>query len=124
MPRLREKVALITGAAAGIGEAIARAFVAEGAVAIVTDLRDAPGRAVAESLGPSAEYRHLDVREEQQWSEVFDSVLDRHGRLDVLVNNAGITGFDGDSPRVPGLVLFVFPRILLLLADSGSSAFF
>jgi NAD(P)-dependent dehydrogenase (short-subunit alcohol dehydrogenase family) len=102
MPRLREKVALITGAAAGIGEAIARAFVAEGAVAIVTDLRDAPGRAVAESLGPSAEYRHLDVREEQQWSEVIDSVLDRHGRLDVLVNNAGITGFDGDfKPHDP-----------------------
>jgi NAD(P)-dependent dehydrogenase (short-subunit alcohol dehydrogenase family) len=95
MARLQGKVTLITGAATGIGEGIARAFDTEGAVVIVTDLRDEPGREVAASLGPSAEYRHLDVREEQEWVAVIDSVLEAHGKLDVLVNNAGITGFEG-----------------------------
>ena len=95
MTRLQGKVALITGAASGIGEGIARAFVAEGASVIVSDLQDVKGREVASSLGPSALYCHLDVRQEPEWIAVIDSILQSHRQLDVLVNNAGITGFEG-----------------------------
>lgn len=98
MGRLEGKTALVTGAARGIGEAIARAFVVEGARVVLTDLRDELGESVARSLGPSASYRHLDVREEADWASAVASVVGEHGGLDVLVNNAGITGFDGESP--------------------------
>ena len=88
MPVLQNKTALITGAARGIGAAIATAFAAEGAKVIVTDINDEEGRATAASIG--ADYLHLDVRSETDWA----SVLDAHPKLDVLVNNAGITGFE------------------------------
>lgn len=102
MTRLETKVALITGAAQGIGAAIARAFVAEGATVLLTDIRDAQGAAVADTLGPAARYQRLDVREDGDWRRVVDGVLDRFGRLDVVVNNAGITGFEeGPVPHDP-----------------------
>jgi NAD(P)-dependent dehydrogenase (short-subunit alcohol dehydrogenase family) len=88
MPRLLHKTALVTGAARGIGAAIARAFVAEGARVIVTDIAEEVGRATAAALG--AEFRRLDVRIESDWQQVVDTLE----RLDVLVNNAGITGFE------------------------------
>lgn len=94
MNRLAGKVALVTGAARGIGEAIARAFIAEGARVWITDIDDAAGRALAQALGPCAKYRHLDVREESEWTAVMQELVHGHGRLDVLVNNAGITGFE------------------------------
>lgn len=92
--RLEGKVALVTGAARGIGAAIARAFVAEGAFVLVTDIDDAQGEAVARALAPSAGYRRLDVRSEDDWESAMAAVLAVHRRLDVLVNNAGITGFE------------------------------
>src|SRR5579872_1874975 len=102
MSRLENKIALVTGAARGIGAGIARAFAAEGAFVIVSDLQDAPGREVASSLGSAARYCHLDVREEAQWIGVIDSILQDRGRLDVLVNNAGITGFESSvAPHDP-----------------------
>jgi NAD(P)-dependent dehydrogenase (short-subunit alcohol dehydrogenase family) len=94
MTRLQGKIALVTGAASGIGEGIARSFAAEGAIVVASDLRDAQGRDVAKSLGSCAHYRHLDVRQELEWIAVIDDILKEHGRLDVLVNNAGITGFE------------------------------
>lgn len=94
--RLAGKIALVTGAARGIGEAIAAAFVAEGARVLLTDIDDATGRATAARLGDAARYRHLDVREEADWDEAMRALLAEHGRLDVLVNNAGITGFEGE----------------------------
>ena len=97
MSRLNDKTALITGAARGIGEAIAEAYVREGATVLLTDIRDALGQAVADRLGDSTAYRHLDVREEADWTAAIDDLLDRWGRLDVLVNNAGVTGFE-DGP--------------------------
>ncbi len=97
MPRLDRKVALVTGAARGIGEAVARAFAAEGARVLVTDIRDDLGARVAASLGDAGEYRRLDVREEADWAEATDDAVERWGRLDIVVNNAGITGFE-DGP--------------------------
>ena len=87
-------MALITGAARGIGAAIARAFVTEGASTYVTD-NDAEGGAVlARSLGPSARFCRLDVRDEDEWQRAVEQVMASAGGLDVLVNNAGITGFE------------------------------
>lgn len=102
MPRLAQKITLVTGAAEGIGEAIARAFVAEGATVLITDIRDEQGAALAASLGPQARYHRLDVRRNEDWTAVTSAALDAFGRLDVVVNNAGITGFeDGPIPQDP-----------------------
>jgi NAD(P)-dependent dehydrogenase (short-subunit alcohol dehydrogenase family) len=94
MTRLDAKVAVVTGAAQGIGAAIARAFVAEGARVVLTDIRDAQGSALADDLGVAARYEHLDVRLADDWQRVIELVREEHGRLDVMVNNAGITGFE------------------------------
>lgn len=94
MNRLNGKVALITGAARGIGEAIARAFSAEGSVVIITDINDDYGEQIAAQLGSNTIYRTLDVRIESDWSAAIGFVIERYGHLDILVNNAGITGFE------------------------------
>lgn len=94
MGRLDGKIALVTGAARGIGEAISEAFVREGATVILSDIRNSLGRKVAERLGAQARYEHLDVRDEGHWTATVDRILDRFGCLDVLVNNAAITGLD------------------------------
>lgn len=94
MDRLIGKVAVVTGAAQGIGAAIARAFIAEGARVFLTDINDGAGQALAHELGEQATYRHLDVRHEGDWENIFSEVLATHGQLDVLVNNAGVTGFE------------------------------
>ncbi len=102
MARLSNKVAVVTGAARGIGQSIAKAFVAEGATVVLTDIRDDDGKAAADAIGPRASYRRLDVRNERDWSSVLDGVIEQHGRLDALVNNAGITGFEeGARPHDP-----------------------
>jgi NAD(P)-dependent dehydrogenase (short-subunit alcohol dehydrogenase family) len=90
--RLQGKVALVTGAARGIGAAIAEAFVREGARVIVSDLDEPTGSATAARLG--ARWQMLDVRDELAWTLAVAGVLDHEGRLDVLVNNAGITGLE------------------------------
>jgi NAD(P)-dependent dehydrogenase (short-subunit alcohol dehydrogenase family) len=94
-PRLEGRVALITGAARGIGAAIASAFIAEAAAhVVISDIADTPGIQTAAALGPAATYAHLDVRAEPDWVAVTDSMLARFGSLDIVVNNAGITGFE------------------------------
>ena len=92
--RLQDKVALISGAARGIGLAIAQAFIAEGALVWLTDIDDG-GRDAAQALGPRARFEPLDVRDEAAWARVTGAAVAADGRLDVLVNNAGITGFEG-----------------------------
>ena len=99
MPRLHGKIAVVTGAGRGIGAAIARAFVAEGARVLVTDINTAAAADMAAELGESASAMTLDVRDESQWQAVMDAVLQDYGRLDVLVNNAGITGFESGNAR-------------------------
>jgi len=88
--RLAGRVALISGAARGQGAAEARLFVAEGAAVVLGDVLDAPGEAVAAEIGDRAAYVHLDVTREDSWRAAVDVARARYGRLDVLVNNAGI----------------------------------
>ena len=90
---LSGKIALVTGAARGIGFAIAKAFAGEGALVWLGDIRDHEGARAAERQGPGAACRHLDVREEIDWAKVVDEVLTADGRLDAVVNDAGITGW-------------------------------
>ena len=90
MGRLDGKVALITGGARGIGAGTARVFAAEGAQVVLGDIRDDLGKEVAEALGASARYVHHDVREEESWRNFVAGALAQHGRIDALVNNAGI----------------------------------
>jgi NAD(P)-dependent dehydrogenase (short-subunit alcohol dehydrogenase family) len=94
MARLLDKVALVTGSARGIGKACAEAFAREGARVVVTDVDEAAGRALADALGSAALWQPLDVRVEPHWESAISVALARFGRLDALVNNAGITGFD------------------------------
>ena len=89
MGRLDGKHALITGGAKGIGEATARAYVAEGAKVMVTDIDDDAGQAVAESLGEAAVYQHLDVTQPDDWTAAAAAIEQRFGQLQILVNNAG-----------------------------------
>ena len=89
-PRLHDKVALVTGGAAGIGAAIVRRFVAEGAQVLVGD-RDQPhGAALCHELGPATAFQVLDVSDTDSFAAALAQGIARWGRLDILVNNAGI----------------------------------
>src|SRR3954462_6288991 len=90
MGRLTEKVALISGAARGQGEAEARLFAAEGAKVVLADVLDEDGATVAKDIGDAATYLHLDVTSEEDCQLTVDKSIDRFGAVDVLVNNAGI----------------------------------
>lgn len=93
MGRLSGKIALITGAAGGQGAAAVRRFVAEDARVLVADVLDDEGKALVDELGDAARYQHLDVSSEQDWADAVRATHDSFGRLDVLVNNAGILHF-------------------------------
>lgn len=90
MGRLAGKVAIITGAGKGLGEADARMFAREGATVILTDVDRENGARVAAEIGGSAEFHYHDVRQEAEWAALIDDVVARHGKLDILVNNAGV----------------------------------
>jgi len=98
MGRLEGKLALVTGAARGIGAAIARRFTEEGAKVVVNDLELGPAEKLAGELGGDA--IAADVSDSKAVAEMFRQVADRHGRLDILVNNAGISGIDDDPELV------------------------
>ena len=94
--RMKDKVALVTGAAGGMGAATARLFAREGAKAVVVaDILDKDGEATVADInkaGGRASFVHLDVTDEAQWQAAVDGIVAAHGQLDVLVNNAGISG--------------------------------
>lgn len=91
--RLQGKVALITGAASGIGEETARLFAQNGAFVVIADIQDELGRQVMESIGTDkASYRHCDVRDEKQVEETVNYTVEKYGSLDILFSNAGVIG--------------------------------
>ena len=101
--RLAGKVAIITGAASGMGAATARIFVREGAKVIIADVMEHEGQQVAASLGAAARFEKLDVTNEENWEAVLASTIAHFGKLDVLVNNAGISGSaEQDLHSTPG----------------------
>src|SRR3989440_4117107 len=115
MGMLDGKVAIITGGTSGIGERTAELFVEEGARVVFTGRRKPQGEAIAKRLGASASFLPADATEEADWGRVTRHVLDRHGRLDALFNNAG-----GPAPTggIEGIPVDGFDRAMALLVRS------
>ena len=90
MPRLTDTVAIITGAASGQGAAEAKLFAAEGAKVVLTDVNEPAGQRLAAELGAGALFLRLDVTDEAEWATVVASTLTRFGKLNALLNNAGL----------------------------------
>lgn len=112
MAKLDGKVAIITGAADGIGEASARLFVREGARVLIADIDDEKGRAVARDLGRSALYVQTDVTRESDIRAAIDLAVQKFGRLDCLCNNAGGAGMFAPIQDIP---VDAFDRTITLL---------
>src|SRR5689334_16842593 len=99
--RLSDKTAIVTGGAHGIGEAIARVFSAEGARVMLCDLRADLGKRLVADLrasGAEAEFVEMDVTSDAAWTALMDATAAAFGGLDVLVNNAGISGSSFADP--------------------------
>lgn len=93
MGRLQAKGVIITGGARGMGAATARLFVAEGARVAIADVLDAEGGTLAKEIGSAAFYSHHDVTDEGSWRRLVDRVRQQFGRIDVLINGAGVLLF-------------------------------
>ena len=111
--RVSGKVAVITGAASGLGEATARLMHAEGASVILTDIQDDRGRRVAAELGDRARYLHCDVTAEADVAGAVDTAVREFGQLDCMFNNAGIIGAHGGIDEIP-LEEYEFTMAVLL----------
>jgi NAD(P)-dependent dehydrogenase (short-subunit alcohol dehydrogenase family) len=129
--KLAGKVALVTGAASGIGLATAELFAQEGAIVILSDIQDAQGEAAAKRIG--GHYLHQNAASEDDWIATIKAIQERHGRLDILVNNAGMA-IGGDitalsladwrrqqSLNVEGVFLGI-KYALLLMRENGGGA--
>src|SRR5436190_9629555 len=98
--RLDSKVALITGGASGMGASMARIFAREGARVVVADLLDSEGNQVVAEIvqaNGAAMYRRLDVTNEAEWQAAVEATIAAYGKLDILVNDAGISGSNVDD---------------------------
>ena len=98
--RLKDKVAVITGAASGFGEGMARRFAEEGAKVVVADLNGKGAERVADQIGPAAIPVSVDVSQKADIDEMVAAVIEAHGRIDIMVNNAGFTHPNGDMLEV------------------------
>ncbi len=98
--RLEGKVAVITGGSSGIGEATAQMFVDQGAQVVLGDIQEDLGRSVAERLGASATFILCDVTQEDQVAELIEEAISINGKLDVMMNNAGIVGARGPIDEI------------------------
>ena len=85
--RLEGKVALITGAAQGIGKGIAEVFAHEGAVVVIADLQEKKGQAAADSLDGQGAYIHTDLRQDSDIEQMIAFTVEQYGALDILINN-------------------------------------
>ena len=94
--RLQDKVAIVTGAASGMGAATAKLFVAEGAKVVLTDILKEEGSALADEIGGAARFHRLDVTSETDWDALVAETLSAFGRVDILINNAGVSGSHPD----------------------------
>jgi NAD(P)-dependent dehydrogenase (short-subunit alcohol dehydrogenase family) len=101
MGKLDDRVAAVTGGASGIGKAIVELFVKEGAKVVVSDIQDELGKKLVESLGDNATYVHADVTSENDVKGMVDHAVKTYGRLDCIVNNAGMGGVKGEIESVP-----------------------
>ena len=133
MSRLKQKVAVITGAASGIGKAIAELMVAEKASVVITDVNAAKGEAEAERLG--CDFRQQNVGDPDHWHSLINDIRQTYGALHILVNNAGIEGRPVSSPETATLddwrrvqqinvesVFLGCQTAIPLLRDSGGGA--
>jgi 3alpha(or 20beta)-hydroxysteroid dehydrogenase len=93
MGRVGDKVALVSGAARGMGASHARLLAAEGAKVVIGDILDDEGKALADELGAAARYVHLDVTSPEHWAAAAAVAVGEFGKLNVLVNNAGIVNY-------------------------------
>ena len=90
MGKLQDKVAIVTGAASGMGAATAELFAAEGAKVVLCDINRAGGEAVAAKIGGEAIFRALDIRDDSGWAALVAELRGRFGRIDILINNAAV----------------------------------
>ena len=102
--RLKDKVCIVTGGAAGIGKATAERFAEEGATVVICDLNEEEGRKTAEAIGPAVSFVKVNVADRAAVGEFVDGVVAKYGRLDVLVNNAGVLR-DGTLVKVKDGIL-------------------
>ncbi|KAG9446195.1 hypothetical protein H6P81_012323 [Aristolochia fimbriata] len=109
--RLEGKVAVITGGARGLGKATAREFILQGAKVIIADIETETGRETATELGPEAQFLRCDVRDERQVSDAVDFAVSHHKKLDIMYNNAGVTG-PIFPPGIADLDLDTFDRVM------------
>ncbi|TVU25211.1 hypothetical protein EJB05_27700 [Eragrostis curvula] len=112
--RLEGKIALITGGASGLGKASAQEFIQEGAQAvIIADINSKLGHEAAQELGPKAQFVHCDVAAEDSVAAAVDAAVARHGRLDVMLNSAGVVGpLSAGTSEMASLDLAAFDAVL------------
>jgi 3-oxoacyl-[acyl-carrier protein] reductase len=96
MPRLKDKVAIITGAASGFGEGMAKRFAQEGAKIVVADINFRGAQKVAKAIGDNAVCVQTDVSQKSEFDEMMDVTMKAFGRVDIMVNNAGYTHRNGN----------------------------